>query len=551
MIHRIYKTVRLFFLFSFIITNASAQSLPDSITKRIDSLFIQWNTTNTPGCAIGIVRNDSLIYAKGYGKANLEWGIPITPETIFDMGSVSKQFTAYCIVLLARQGRLQLDDDIHKYLPWFLPELKEKITIRNLLNHTSGIREAFSLLNIAGRGGGAYTQEDVIKILSRQQALNDKPGVEFRYSGGNFILLAEIVKSITGQSLRRFSDSAIFKPLGMSNTHFNDDYTEIIKDRSDSYRITDSMQYANNILTLSVVGPSNLYTDVNDMSKWVMNFYDHKVGDQQDIDLLTLKGKLNNGKELSYASGIYVETYKDRKLFRHGGAEGGYRTAVMIIPDLKTGFIVFGNNDPGFDADGKAYEIADIITKDIPQKKDALFENEKDSSAAILKDSLSIKKFLGDYISNEGSTHVIFYLKNGMLYNYAYGFDKTTLWGKEDKDTFSVFNWPPIKMVFSIESKDTNLVVITPDETYHFKKFVKDTLQPDNLLETYTGTYYSPELDTKYAIILKDHHLVLTGTLNMHVKDTELTLLGKNDLISNYSDEMGHLLVLRNSNNQR
>ncbi|MEP7319802.1 MAG: serine hydrolase domain-containing protein, partial [Panacibacter sp.] len=198
-------------LFSLItITKVSAQTLPDSITKKIDSLFIKWNMFVSPGCSIGIVRNDSLIYAKGYGIANLEYTIPIQPQTIFHMASVSKQFTAWSIVLLARQGKLQLDDDIHKYLPWF-PDVKEKITILDLLNHTSGIRDQWQLLAISGtRLDDVITQDQIVKILGKQQALNFKPGDKYSYSNSGFTMLAEIVKSVTGQSLRKFTDSAIF-----------------------------------------------------------------------------------------------------------------------------------------------------------------------------------------------------------------------------------------------------------------------------------------------------------------------------------------------------
>src|SRR4030095_16366022 len=157
----------------------------------------------------GIVRNDSLIYTKGYGSANLEYAIPNTPETIFHTASVSKQFSGYAIVLLAKQGKLQLDDDIHKYLPWF-PDLKEKITIRHLLNHTSGIRDQWQLLAISGtRLDDVITHEHIVKILSQQRALNFKPGEKYSYSNSGFTMLAEIVKSVTGQSLRQFTDSAI------------------------------------------------------------------------------------------------------------------------------------------------------------------------------------------------------------------------------------------------------------------------------------------------------------------------------------------------------
>ncbi|MEJ0102849.1 MAG: serine hydrolase [Bacteroidota bacterium] len=176
------KCIALIIVTLLTITNLPAQTIPDSITKKIDSLFIKWSTANSPGCTIGIVRNDSLIYAKGYGSANLEYAIPNTPETIFHMASVSKQFTAWSIILLARDGKLNLDDDIHKYLPWF-PDMKVKITIRHLLNHTSGIRDQWQLLAISGtRLDDVITQEHIVKILSKQQALNFNPGEKYSYS---------------------------------------------------------------------------------------------------------------------------------------------------------------------------------------------------------------------------------------------------------------------------------------------------------------------------------------------------------------------------------
>src|SRR5688500_14726067 len=182
---KIYLNQLFIFLLVFVGTiNIYCQSLPDSTIIKIDSLFKKWDNKNTPGCAIGIVRNDSLIYAKGYGMANLEYGIPISPETIFHMASISKQFTAYAIVLLAKQGRLQLDHEVRKYLSW-LPDLKEKITIRNLLNHTSGIRDQWQLLAISGtRLDDVITQDHIVKILGKQQALNFKPGDRYSYSNG-------------------------------------------------------------------------------------------------------------------------------------------------------------------------------------------------------------------------------------------------------------------------------------------------------------------------------------------------------------------------------
>src|SRR6185503_2218933 len=291
------KTSKYLLIAALLITlsiSASAQNLPDSLVKKINALFKQWDKPGSPGCAVGVVRNDSLIFAKGYGMANLEYGLPNTPKTLFHLASVSKQFTAYSIVLLAKQGKLSLDDDIRKYLPWF-PNLGYTITIRHLLNHTSGVRDQWQLLATAGtRLDDVITQEQIIKILSKQQALNFKPGDRYMYSNSGFTLLAEIVKAASGKSLRRFTDSVIFKPLGMTATHIHDDYTEIEKGRSYSYDRKDSAHYTNSILSYSVAGATSLFSNIEDLAKWEMNFYQYKVGTRQDIETLTTKGRLND-----------------------------------------------------------------------------------------------------------------------------------------------------------------------------------------------------------------------------------------------------------------
>jgi CubicO group peptidase (beta-lactamase class C family) len=457
-----------FFLFFLIVTNVSAQSLPDSITKRIDSLFIKWNTTYSPGCAIGIVRNDSLIYTKGYGMANLEYAIPNTPATIFHMGSISKQFTAWSILLLERHGKLHLDDDIHKYLSWF-PYLKEKITIRNLLNHTSGIREHLKLLAISGTNvvvGDVITQEQIVKILSKQQALNFKPGEKYSYSNSGYVMLAEIATSVSGLSLRKFTDSAIFKPLGMSNTHFHDDYTEIEKNRANCYDRVDSNHFKNSISSNSYVGSLGLFTNINEMSKWVMNFYEHKTGDQQVIDSLTKKGKLNSGRELTYASGIEVDAYRGWRQYSHEGVDAGLRTYVSVFPDLKMGFIVFSNLGD-FDPVDLAHKMAEFFIKDTTQKKGSAGAVKTDSTTAIVKDRSSLKKFFGHYVGEDGLP-VSFDFKNSKLYYHLYG--DSGILVKESKDSFAIMNYSAVKFVFSIKAKDTMVDIIAPGLFYNIKK---------------------------------------------------------------------------------
>lgn len=537
-----YLIILVCFLLS--ITKLFAQTLPDSLVKRIDGLFTKWNAPGSPGGVIGIIRNDSLVYAKGYGLANLEYAVANSPETIFHIASVSKQFTAYAIVLLARQGKLQLDDDIHKYLHWF-PDLKEKITIRQLLNHTSGIRDQWQLLAISGtRIDDVITQDHIVKLLSRQQALNFKPGEEFSYSNSGFTMLAEIVKSVTGQTLRKFADSAFFKPLGMNQTHFHDDYTEVVKNRSYSYSRNESGGFANSVLSYSNVGATSLFTNVNDMAKWLVNFYAPKVGTQKDIDQLTQKGILNNGKELSYALGIIVDTYKGWRQYSHAGGDAGYRTQVSVFPDLKMGFVVFSNLADFFST-FKIYQIVDLFIKDTTSaiKSVPIASTAIDSSKDVLKDIIGANNFAGKYISDAGGLFS-FTLSNRKLYWERNG--RPDLLLKADKDTFLVARSPEIKFVFSITGTgDTLIKQYRPEGNSILEKYSPGSIQTDKQLQLYTGTYYCPELGCKYGIVLKNHSLLLT---NNKYDDTPLVLLGKNNLQNDFWF-MNHLQILRNAKN--
>jgi hypothetical protein len=273
-----------------------------------------------------------------------------------------------------------------------------------------------------------------------------------------------------------------------------------------------------------------------------MNFYNHKVGDQTDIEQLTQKGKLNSGKELSYALGISVDTYNGWKQYSHSGGDAGYRTYLSVFPDLKMGFIVFSNLGD-FNPVGKAYAIADLFIKDTTQKKAETKKPQRDSLLAVLKDSQSLKKFLGDYVSGDGLPFN-FYIKNGKLYYSIY--DESNFLIKELKDTFSIPENPAIKFVFGIKAKDTTVNVYTPEQVYYCKKYIKDTAQADLVLKKYTGTYYCPELDCKYGIVLKDHHLMLT---NNKYSDAKLTLIGTDHLINDYW-WINHLKILWDSKKQ-
>ncbi|WP_276091429.1 serine hydrolase domain-containing protein [Pedobacter sp. JY14-1] len=515
--------------------------LPDSLAGKVDAIFDQWNKPSSPGCVIGIVRNDSVIYAKGYGLSNIEYDITNTPGTIYHMASVSKQFTAYAIVLLARQGKIGLDEDIRKYLPWF-PDLKSSITVRQLLNHTSGIRDQWQLLAISGtRIDDVIKQEHIVKILQKQRALNFRPGEQYSYSNSGYTMLAEIIRSVTGQSLRQFTDSAIFRPLGMKNTHFHDDYTEVVKNRSYSY-YSGSKGFSNSILSYSNAGATSLFTNVSDMAKWIANFYMHRVGEAEDIQTLTEKGKLNNGKTIDYALGIVVNNFKGWKQYTHNGADAGYRTAVASFPELKMGFILFSNL--GDFNMGKFYEMAGLFIKEktisrVPVNKRVV----PDTSNAVLKDIPAIKRFLGDYLADDGAQYH-FRITGQKLYGERQG--RTELLLKLKKDTFQTASEPDLKFIFSVTRTGDTIVRECWPGGQIFKKYTLDFHPTDKQLQAYAGTYYSPELDCKYGIALKGHELVLT---NVKYDDTPIKFTGEDHLRTAFW-WMAHLKVLRNNTNQ-
>lgn len=520
-----------------IFIQARSQALPDSTIKKINALFSGWDKTSSPGFAIGVIRNDSLIYSKGYGMANLEYGIPISPQTIFHMASVSKQFTAYSIVLLADKGKLQLEDDIHKYLPWF-PDLKEKITIRHLLNHTSGIRDQWQLLAIGGtRLDDVITQEQIVKVLSKQQALNFKPGEQYMYSNSGFTMLAEIVKSVTGQTLRQFTDSAIFKPLGMNDTHFHDDYTEIVKNRAYSYDRDKESQFSNAILSYSNAGATSLFTNINDLSKWVINFYSPVAGTKATINQLVQNGKLNNGKEISYALGIAHDRYHGWTQYSHSGGDAGYRTWLTVFPDFKMGFLLFSNLG---DADiyGRTYRLVDLFIRDSTTNKIANSDNKVDTTKAIVKDESRIKNLSGEFIGEDGARfsfklrdHKLFWERNG----------NSDLLYPGIKDSFYVAKSPEVVFVFGMD-KDKGTIVneYWPDGKRLLFKYINKEPTSQQLKE-YTGTYHSSELDCNYSIVLKDSSLLLTST---KYENSKLSFVGKNDLFTDYW-WMHHLKVIR------
>lgn len=340
---------------------ATVPAMADVGTTRadVDGVFSAWSGTDRPGCALAVVSAGSVTYARGYGMANLETGSPNTPDSVFDIGSISKQFTAMAVVLLAQDGRLSLDDDVRKYLPE-LPDYGSTITVANLLHHTSGLRNYTDLFDLAGVPEvDLTTTRDALELIARQRGVNFQPNEEFLYSDTNYFLAGEIVRRVSGQSLREFSAHRIFAPLEMTHTHINDSPREVVAGRATGYEPT-AGGYLNYLSNFEQVGDGSVLTTVMDLAKWERNFSNPKVGGRAAIDLLTSVSKLFNGTGTPYGMGLFIDEYRGLEWIHHDGEWVGYRAAISRFPTEQLSVIVTCNSIGMLDPMDLALRVGDI-----------------------------------------------------------------------------------------------------------------------------------------------------------------------------------------------
>ena len=352
-----------FTLFSIASAQTPAASAQSDIASRVDQLFSRFDRPDSPGCALGVIKDGKLIYKKGYGMANLEHDIPVSPATVFNVASASTQFTAMSVLLLARQGKLRLDDDIRKYLPE-LPAYQAAITIRQLIHHTGGVRDRADLMAIAGRDADEiYKEDDIIELLARQKETNFKPGSRRLFSNSGYALLAAIVKRASGKSLRQFANENIFNPLGMNNTGFQDEGAMIVKNRATDYLFNNEGSFQMKASNVSSVGDGGLLTTVEDLFLWDQNFYQDKLGGPDSINQFLTPAPLDDGEKTNYAFGLVVDNYKGLKTVTVGGDFSGYRAELLRFPDQKFSVICLCNfNRVG--PNSIARQVADIYLAD-------------------------------------------------------------------------------------------------------------------------------------------------------------------------------------------
>ncbi len=334
--------------------------MSESQRGQIDSVFSAFSRPGSPGCAVGVGRAGTLLHARGFGLADVEHELPITPSTPFYIASTSKQFAAFAIVLLAREGRISLDDDVRKWVPE-LADFGRPVTIRHLLHHTGGLRDYFELLGSRGWPfDGVLTEEEFLRLVARQRDLNFTPGAQHLYTNTGYVLLSVIVSRARGLSLRQYAEERVFAPLGMTRSRFRDDHRMLIPGRALAYEVIPGNALRLSVPNFDVVGDGGLFSTVEDLIRWEGNAYTPKAGDANDWRTMQQRGVLTSGDTIAYAMGLVHGTHRGHRTLGHGGAFGGYRAELLSLPDVPLGVAVLCNS-AGADPSTLARRVADVL----------------------------------------------------------------------------------------------------------------------------------------------------------------------------------------------
>lgn len=388
-------------------------------TTAVDALFADVARADSPGCALAVFQGGRIAYERGYGMADLEHDVPITPASVFYVGSLSKQFTAFAAALATSEGKLSLDDEVRKWIPE-LPDYGARLTVRHLVHHTSGLRDYNTLFDIAGRRNDeAFDNPTVLRIVARQRALNFKPGDEYLYSNSGYVLLSLIVERATGTALAGFAKARIFQPLGMRDTQFYDDVTRVVKNRAFAFDKSATGDWRDNTPHSQRTGAGGVLTTVGDLLAWDNNVYEPKVGTGALISQVHETGTLNSAKPLTYAYGLQIGQYRGQRIVEHGGSLGGYRAHLMRFPDARTSVAClcnFGTSDPGT----RTRRVADEVLRErfqqpVPASTTANRSNDSANAPLVTLTAGQLDEYVGQYLSDEVETTFVFDADRGGL----------------------------------------------------------------------------------------------------------------------------------------
>jgi len=474
----------------------STEAAPAVVHAAIDGLFARHDLSQGPGMAVGVLRRGEVIHMRGYGQARLENPVPVTAHTVLHGASLAKQFTAFAVALLEREGALSVDDDIRSHLD-FVPDLGERISIRHLIHHTSGLRDQWPLLVLGGRDlRDAIRQQHVLNLVAAQQALDFAPGTEHVYCNTGYTLLAEIIRAVSGRTLRQFATERIFEPLGMGRTLFRDDLGEVVPGRAESYRNGGDgggWQYAP--INHETVGASGLWTTAEDMLRWARNLADPVVGDEALIRRVIEPGRLRDGSPVNYGFGLYRHRLAGRDAVFHRGRDAGFTAAFAWFPKLELAVVVLANTSVDQD------EIVEaIVAYCCGEDLDGAVRNPDPLSSRPSRELL--ENVAGHYLSDQGHMVTLRRQGDGMrLDDRVRGNEPVTF---RADGTFDIGGRRRGFYRTILEDEDVAAIEeVRPDvfvpHVVRYRRVEPADPAPAELMEL-AGNYHSRELDVTYTL---------------------------------------------------
>jgi CubicO group peptidase (beta-lactamase class C family) len=470
-----------------------------ALERRVDSLFARHGAGLVPGVAVAVVRNDTVIFRKGYGYADLEHRIPITPSSVFDAASVSKQFTGLAVSMLVEQGRIRLDDDVRTYIPE-MHAFNPPITVGHLLHHTSGLRDWPGALTLAGwNPGDVISFEQILRFAYGQHTLNFVPGAEHTYSNTNYNLLAEIVARVSGKSFRAFTDDEIFRPLGMTSTHFRTRLGDVIPRRTWSYAQASDSAWSLVPNALLAQGSSSLFTTADDLAKWIVNFGSRAVGGPSVVERMLAPGRLNDGSPVKYGFGVLVDTWRGIPMITHNGGWAGYSSFTVWFPKQHNGVVMLANTP--VDADAAGIALSEIFfAKDLAPEPAAASQG---AAAEVTVPLATLDEYAGAYRLGPG-WYVHMRREGTTLRVRATREDEFPMSARSERE-FWVDGYGS-SITFQRDSAQRVTGIL-----YRGKSAprVEESAQRSAPLADYAGTYDSGELAVSYSIVPRDSTLVM------------------------------------------
>jgi len=495
--------------YSPILAEAQWDKVPSSLATQIDAIFEDYE--EEPGCALGVFHKGKIIYQKGYGYANLDYGIEVSPSTIFETASISKQFTAACVLHLEDQGLIGLDDSIHKYFPE-LPHYKEgPITIRQLLHHTSGLRDYLILLQVMGKSWDmTYTNDEGFDLLARQKTLCFAPGTKYGYSNSGYLLLAEIVERTSGKSLAAYAQKHLFEPLGMNKTFIYQDAKQIVKDRAIGYAPGASGFEREHYFNFISEGDGGVQTNIVDFFKWSENLKNNRLPIKNFTNRMLQRGRLNNGDTIPYALGLEHAVHMGSSLYAHNGMWGGNRSMFLQFPEEDLSILTLSNNGAQ-NVWQKAYQVASVMLEEATSPTSTSPAATYLPPKTIVLSPKKLSSFCKDYFDFESGLSRRIYLKNDTLQYYRGPGNESPLLPIAENQF--VMGGTAVDLRITFESNPSEgeimLVRVNLGTTYKHVAYEKPDYTPQEWT-SFTGSFYSPELNTQYEISHREGQLELS-----------------------------------------